>query len=237
MQVEVLTDKGLLRTSNEDRYLVDKMRGLFIVADGMGGHRAGETASSLAVETIKRSCLELDNQRIDAYFLREAIIRANEVIFRAAQQDEAREGMGTTITAALIDEGNLYVAHVGDSRAYLWRNGELYLLTNDHSVVGELVREGGLTKNEALRHPQRNVLTRALGTSPEVEIDFVTRNMVKGDLLLLCTDGLTGTVSDAEVKLILQKYPSLKEAVKELTVLALQKGGTDNITTVLVNYD
>ncbi len=237
MRVEALTDKGPLRSRNEDRFLAEPDLGLFIVADGMGGHKAGEIASRIAVETVKNNCSACANQQQAGLLLQEALCRANEAVFKSAQENEAFQGMGTTITAALIVKNFLYIAHVGDSRAYLFRKGKLYQLTRDHSLAAEMLRAEGLRQDEVLDHPQRNVLTRSLGTCPSVEIDIVRQNLYKGDILLLCTDGLTGTVSGEELKEILSSTAVPKKAVRKLINLALKKGGTDNVTVVLVNYD
>lgn len=238
MHVNSLTNIGLVRKANEDKYLADKNRGLFIVADGMGGHEAGEIASSLAIKTLDSY---LTNEVIvneKGKSLWKAIRKANELIYQKAKLNNNCTGMGTTITAALFLDNILYIAHIGDSRAYLIRDNSIILLTKDHSLVGELLRQGELTESEASRHPHRNILTRALGTEPEVEIDLSEIDTKPGDLLLLCTDGLYNLVKDEEIlQEVLNNGNDLKISVNQLVKTALDRGGMDNITVVLVSYD
>ncbi|MFZ5943826.1 MAG: Stp1/IreP family PP2C-type Ser/Thr phosphatase [Bacillota bacterium] len=238
MHVNSLTDIGLVRKANEDKYLTDKNRGLFVVADGMGGHEAGEIASSIAIKTLD---VVLTNEYIASYQrdgLIEAIRKANQLIYQEAKQNINFSGMGTTITAALFIEKTLHIAHIGDSRAYLIRDNSIRLLTKDHSLVGELLRHGELTENEAQKHPHRNVLTRALGTEAEVEIDLTQVEVKSGDMLLLCSDGLYSLVKDFEIlQEIITNRVDMKATVNNLVKTALNRGGMDNITVVLVSYD
>lgn len=231
MRAEAVTDPGLARVENEDAYLLDLEAGFFAVADGMGGHRAGAVASRLAVETIAAGAAGLR----DAADLAALVRLANMTVLEQASRNDDEAGMGTTLTAALIREGRAYLAHVGDSRAYLYRDGQLSRLTDDHSLVGEMVRLGALSDEEARRHPSRNVLTRALGTSPEVDIDLREADLQAGDVLLLCTDGLFGLLTDAELAAALALEPAL--AVRRLLETALSRGAPDNVTAVLVSYD
>jgi len=225
-----------MRPENEDAFLVDLELGLLAVADGMGGHRAGEVASALALkalgEKVKEHC-----QGDPLMHLVSAVRFANRVVYRSALGREDYRGMGTTLTAAWFIGKEVLLAHVGDSRAYLFRDGQLRMLTSDHSYVGELVRSGGLTQEEARYHPQRNILTRALGTGDEVEVDGKAVSLEEGDLLLLCTDGLPEVVRDEEIALTLKRGGTLKQTLDELLSLALERGGPDNITVVLAAHD
>ncbi|NLW24649.1 MAG: Stp1/IreP family PP2C-type Ser/Thr phosphatase [Clostridia bacterium] len=238
MHVNSLTEIGLVRKANEDKFLADKKRGLFIVADGMGGHEAGELASSLAIKTLDEFLTLETITNNDGQVLKDAVEIANRVIYNEAKSKSMCKGMGTTITAAIFKDYKLYIAHIGDSRAYLIRDGNIRLLTKDHSLVGELIRQGELTPQEAENHPHRNILTRALGTEPVVEIDLLEMVIQPGDILLLCTDGLSNFVNDQEILTeVVNNGNNLKNTVNNLVQLALKRGGLDNITVVLVSYD
>jgi serine/threonine protein phosphatase PrpC len=219
------SDVGRLRQSNEDALVLSAP--VYAVADGMGGARAGEVASAMAVAALHG--LAGGEAELAA-----AIDDVNGRIHAAARADPSLMGMGTTVTAALVDGADLVVAHVGDSRAYLLRAGRLRQLTDDHSLVGELVRRGALSPGEAERHPQRSVITRALGAEPGVDIDVLRVPAEAGDLLLLCTDGLSGMVPDGEIERILQGGGSLDEMARRLIAAANGAGGEDNSTAVLL---
>ena len=223
------TDIGLVRKTNEDGFHIGG--NLFAVADGMGGHQAGEVASRLALEVLADYPIEGADPQSS---LRKAFQKANEVIYAKAQQDEALIGMGTTLTALFIAEGRLWVAHVGDSRAYLCRRQDLIQLTQDHSVVGELVRNGDLSAQEARFHPHRNLLTRALGTAAAVEVDVFATEWQHDDKVLLCTDGLSGPLEDDEIRQIIQEHDDPQRAVDELIKQARKRGAPDNVTAVLI---
>lgn len=228
MQVGARSDIGRVRRVNEDAYCA--LPGLFAVADGMGGHRAGEVASSLAVDVLtSHPFARKTPEEVQA-----VIQDANRRIYEDAVRQPKYAGMGTTITVALIDGDRLVIGHVGDSRAYLVRQGYLRQLTADHSVVGELLRNGGLTQAEAVTHPHRNLLTRALGTSPEVLVDVVTEQLAGGDILILCTDGLTNLVDDDELIEIVTGHNDPDDAVDRLVALANDRGGIDNVTVVVI---
>ena len=228
------SDVGRLRTNNEDAYAVHEREGLMIVADGMGGHEAGEVASRQAVEVIYNAVSNGGApESAPRTRLRTAFRTANDAILRAAQQ--RGNNMGTTATVALILEDRLHVAQVGDSRAYLLREGTLTQLTQDHSVVQELVTAGLLSREGAEVHPHRNVLTRALGQMDDVEVDVATHVLQPEDLLLLCTDGLTTMLSDEEIRGTLATNTSLDEAADTLVEQANDRGGNDNITVVVAN--
>jgi protein phosphatase len=225
------TDTGRQRRENEDSAYVDAP--LFVVADGMGGAQAGEVASRIAVETFEQAppASGLSEAR-----LAELVRDANHRIYDRSQAEQSRAGMGTTLTAAYLDDAHLVIAHVGDSRAYLFRRGELTRLTQDHSLVDELVRQGKLTEEQAAEHPQRSIITRALGPEPEVEVDTWTYPVHVGDVLLLCSDGLTSMISEERVAEVLRSSDTLEDAADELIQEANEAGGRDNITVVLSRF-
>ena len=227
-----LSDVGRARQGNEDSYL--ERSPLFAVADGMGGARAGEVASGIAVATFD------DEPQPDASpeeRLAAVARAANERIYRMAQEDASQAGMGTTFTAVLVTGNEVAIGHVGDSRLYRWREGELERLTDDHSLVEEFVRQGKLTPEEAEVHPQRSIITRALGPEPQVEVDTFTYPARAGDVYLACSDGLTGMISEGDVAEILRDSQTLDEAAQALIDAANRNGGRDNITVVLFRLD
>jgi serine/threonine protein phosphatase PrpC len=223
-----LTDVGRQRQGNEDSYL--EKSPLFAVADGMGGARAGEVASKVAVEKLGATS---DFDGSPEQHLAEVTKEANREIYKMAQDDPALAGMGTTLTAALVTGREVAIGHVGDSRVYRFRDGELERLTQDHSLVEEFVRQGKLTPEEAENHPQRSIITRALGPEPDVEVETYTHAARDGDVYLLSSDGLTGMVSEDEIAEILRDTGSLDEAARRLIDAANANGGKDNITAVL----
>ena len=222
------TDVGLVREGNEDSYLTEEP--LFAVADGMGGHRGGEVASQLAVETLEKLFKK------GAGDLPDQVQEANRVVFERSVVDEKVAGMGTTLTAALVEGDRVRVAHVGDSRAYLLRDGDLRLLTEDHTLVHRMVTEGEISPEEAETHPQRSVLTRALGVETVVDVDDDTVQVRPGDRLLLCTDGLTSMVSEQAIEEALRAVPDPQEAAHRLVQMANEGGGTDNTTVVVLDF-
>jgi PPM family protein phosphatase len=226
------TDTGRQRRENEDSAYVRAP--MFVVADGMGGAQAGEVASRLAVETFEEG---LPASGPPEARLAELARNANHRIYDRSRTDQGRAGMGTTLTAAYLDDAHLAIAHVGDSRAYLFRDGELTRLTQDHSLVDELVRQGKLTEAQAAEHPQRSIITRALGPEPEVEVDTWTYPVRAGDVMLLCSDGLTSMISEDRVTEILRGAESLEQAADELIREANEAGGRDNITVVLSRFE
>ena len=230
IEVAHASDTGRVRTHNEDRYLASPP--LLAVADGMGGAKAGEVAAQITVETL--AALDVTATPGD---LRDAIIEANTRIRSAADDDTERAGMGTTATAALIGVEQVTLMHVGDSRGYLYRAGELRQLTNDHSVVAEMVRQGQLLPEEAERHTSRNIITRALGAEATVEVDEVRVPLYAGDMILLCSDGLSSLVRDVEIAHTIAESSDARRAVDALVATALERGGTDNITVVLARFD
>jgi PPM family protein phosphatase len=222
------TDVGRQRNANEDSLVVRPP--LFAVADGMGGARAGEVASALAVEAVESAH---ESEEPAEAQLADIVRAANRRIYDLAVADESRRGMGTTLTLAKVHGDEVSLAHVGDSRAYRVRDGELTQLTRDHSLVAELERSGQITAEAAEHHPQRSIITRALGPEPDVEVDTYTLAGREGDLFLICSDGLTSMISDDEVASILRSAPSLEEAADALVRAANQSGGKDNITVIL----
>jgi serine/threonine protein phosphatase PrpC len=222
------TDTGRQRRANEDNLFVDER--LFVVADGMGGARAGEVASQEAVTAFQHGLPDAGSAEER---LVEVIVSANRRIHGMAQSDDQLAGMGTTLTAAWVGDTDVSIAHVGDSRAYLWRDGRLQLLTQDHSLVNELVIRGKLTEEQAAEHPQRSIITRALGPEASVEVDTQSRRAHSGDVYLLCSDGLTSMIGDETISEVLARSSSLPEAGRSLIQAANEAGGRDNITVVL----
>lgn len=225
------THKGKVRDINEDSYLARNH--VFAVADGLGGHLAGEIASTLALKEFEQKLETEDHGDDQLAKLKKAIETANLSVFRASR-DPKHHGMATTLTGAIIVDHHLYLGHVGDSRAYLLRNQRLSRLTTDHSLVEEFVKQGQLTSDEAEAHPQRNLLTRALGTDPEVQIDLLSLTLTPGDRLLLSTDGLNTCVGEDDIAAIVSQAKHPQEICQELGSAANEKGGQDNITVVLV---
>ena len=226
------TDTGRQRRDNEDSAYVRVP--LYVVADGMGGAQAGEVASALAVEEFQRGLPDSDADHPTAEQRLAARVRdANRRIYETAQVEREHSGMGTTLTAVYVDGADLAIAHVGDSRAYVLRGGELTRLTHDHSLVEELMRRGKLTPEQAAEHPQRSIITRALGIEPDVEVDTWTYPGRAGDVVLLCSDGLTSMIEEDQVAEVLRSEPDLDRAGERLIEAANEAGGRDNITVVL----
>jgi PPM family protein phosphatase len=222
------TDVGRQRSANEDDFVLAPP--FFAVADGMGGAKAGEVASAMATEGFED---ERDSGEPAEVQLARILREANRRIYDLAVSDESHRGMGTTLTAAKVTGEEISIGHVGDSRAYRMRDGELEQLTKDHSLVAELERSGQITAEAAEHHPQRSIITRALGPEPDVEVDTYTLAGREGDAFLLCSDGLTSMISDDEIGSILRSAGSLDEAADALVRAANQSGGKDNITVVL----
>jgi serine/threonine protein phosphatase PrpC len=224
-----VTDVGRVRDGNEDDFLDQSNRlGLVAVADGMGGHRAGEVASATALEALRAAVASGEP-------LRDAIEGANDAVLEKSVSDQEFHGMGTTLTAGMLgSDGHLVVGHVGDSRAYLVRDGELSQITDDHSLVEEMVRSGELTPEQAEVHPRRSVITRALGIDPQVEVDEYPIELQPGDRILFCSDGLTTMVRPDEIAGILGREPDLRRAAQLLVDAANAAGGEDNITAVII---
>ena len=237
METYCQTDVGLKRNSNQDFVYasdqrVGRLPSLFIVADGMGGHAAGDLASRVCVETVVDS-IGTSSKRQPAAILREAIAKANAAVLKKAAQKPDYAGMGTTIVAAVIDGNTLTVANVGDSRLYLIDDDRIDQITQDHSLVAEMVRSGRLTREQMRDHPEKNIITRAVGGEETVEADLFDVGMRKGDVILLCSDGLTNMVEDEQIFRIIRRERTLKEAGQKLIQAANSAGGRDNISVVL----
>jgi serine/threonine protein phosphatase PrpC len=226
------TDTGRQRRDNEDSAYARAP--VFVVADGMGGAQAGEVASKIAVEVFEQGVPDGGSPEER---LADRAREANKRIHNLSKTQHERAGMGTTLTAAYLEDSELAIAHVGDSRAYLFRDGELKMLTQDHSLVAELVQRGKLTEEQAAEHPQRSIITRALGPEPTVEVDTVTYPVRAGDVLLLCSDGLTSMISDEQVASVLSSTNDLNAAAQALIDEANAAGGRDNITVVLFRLE
>ncbi len=232
------THVGLRRQANEDRHAIVQSLGLFVVADGMGGHRAGQVASQLAVDAATRAIEAHAGESVAlAERLRQAVACANRAIFQAAEAKAELAGMGTTFVAMLFGAERLALAHVGDSRAYLLRQGRLRGLTDDHSIVAELLRRQAISEAAARAHPHRHVLTRALGVRARIEPDLAEMTPQAGDVFVLCSDGLTTHVGDAEIAERVGEGRDLDASARRLVESANHAGGLDNVTVLLVAVD
>lgn len=232
VSVGAKSDVGRVRKGNEDAMLVDAP--LFVVADGMGGHLAGDVASATAIETIQQSAQERPPK--EPSDLESYVRAANKAIWSKAVDDSQLQGMGTTCTLLFLDGGTAHIAHVGDSRAYLLRDGEFSQLTEDHTLVERMVREGKIEREEAARHPQRSIITRALGVESDVEVDLSTFEVTESDRVLLCSDGLSSMVDDKTIEALLRDAPAAEDAARELVEAALEAGGEDNVTVVVLDF-
>jgi PPM family protein phosphatase len=225
--VGAITDPGRRRRRNEDAFVCEPP--LFAIADGMGGAQAGEVASRLAAAALKESGVETGGEER----IYDLIQEANRRVYDRSSTDPTTSGMGTTITVALVEDGDVAFGHVGDSRAYLIRQRKMEQITEDHSLVNELMKSGKLSREEAESHPQRSVITRALGTDPDVDVDTFTIAAQAGDVFLLCSDGLTDMLSEDEILgLVEQNSSDIDAALKALVKAANRSGGEDNITVV-----
>ncbi len=244
-----MSNVGMKRFQNEDSYLINSDLGLYIVADGMGGHLGGEYASKLAVKTveawIERLISDPDVTQItgvntqDADIgdqLRHAIQEASRRIYQEAISDERYQGMGTTTVATMLDGHSLYIANVGDSRAYLIRDGNIQQLTEDHSLVSEQIKAGVISEADARGHKLKNIITRSVGYQEDVEIDITIHQVKQDDKILLCSDGLSNLVEDEEIKKTVSDN-DLPEACEDLIKLANSRGGDDNITVIILHFD
>ena len=248
---QALSDVGRKRKGNEDALFLNEHQKLYVVADGMGGHAAGEVASRVAVDAIAEFVeLTGGNQEITWPFglddsisyegnrLKTAVRHANSRVLEATRESAEYEGMATTVAAVLVDGDVANLAHVGDSRIYVWSAGEITLLTRDHSWVNEQIENGAISPEQARSHPLRNVVTRALGGRADLVVDIQSRRMAEGDMLLLCSDGLTTMVPDDEIARVLgEAGGDVADAVQALVGLANERGGEDNITVVLLKFE
>ena len=237
METYCQTDVGLKRNSNQDFVYasdqkVGRLPSLLIVADGMGGHAAGDLASRVCVETAVSS-IEGSGQTETIPILAEAVQKANRAVLKKAAEKSEYAGMGTTIVAAVIDGNTLYVANVGDSRLYLIDDDRIDQITLDHSLVAEMVRSGRISPEQMKNHPEKNIITRAVGGEENVEVDFFDVGLHKGDVVLLCSDGLTNMVEDEQIFRIVRREKTLRDAGQKLISAANSAGGRDNISVVL----
>ncbi|SHH09627.1 Stp1/IreP family PP2C-type Ser/Thr phosphatase [Tepidibacter thalassicus] len=247
MEYKILSDIGNARKQNEDfcggEIILDnnKKLGIFIIADGMGGHKKGEVASKLAVENtlyfLKKNLIKCnyEDENEIKFVLKQSYNYANTIVYRTSFYEKEYQGMGTTLTTALIYKDNLYVANIGDSRCYLFSDGVLKKITKDNSLIQELMDKGAITEEEALIHPQRNVITRAIGTDEYIKIDFYKENIKKNDKILLTTDGLTNSVLIEEMKEVLSSNIDLDLCCTKLISLAKEKGSHDNISVICIS--
>ncbi len=223
------TSIGCIRSHNEDSLVV--MPPLFAVADGMGGHEAGEVASEIAVNVLS----ELAPTKPDAETLSHAVEEANREVFRASRDGRGREGMGTTLTAAMLENERLLIAQVGDSRAYLLHKGKLQQITRDHSLMADMIEAGQITAEEARTHPQRSIITRALGSNTDLHPDIYEVNVETGDRLLVCSDGLSTMVEDLDIERLLSQGNDPQRCASQLVNEAISNGGHDNITVIVAD--
>jgi protein phosphatase len=244
MIVGAISDIGLKRENNQDSMFasLEKDFPLFIVADGMGGHKAGDIASSMAVEgiinTLKNNKEKLDSENTIKSFIKEAVSSVNDKIYLRSFEKSECFGMGTTITLAYIYKSKIFIGHVGDSRAYLVRNNKILQITEDHTLVNELIKNGSITPDEAVNHPQRNMITRALGTSSSINMDFYTIEYHKDDILILCSDGLTNMIDENTILEVINqnKEKDMNLICNSLVTLAKENGGRDNITVIVIKF-
>jgi len=239
-----MSDVGRCRKVNQDMFLLDDALGLYAIADGMGGHAAGEVASDLAITALGESLRSRGEDEGPwspsraGELLREALNEGNRKICESVVTRSEWRGMGTTIVALVLAQGRAVIGHVGDSRAYVLRDGTLRQLTSDHSWVNEQVKLGLLTDEQASRHPMRNIVTRALGNQPEVDVDLLEEPIRAGDVFALCSDGLSGMLGDDEIREVLEAHGSVpQQACRELVERANEHGGEDNITVIVVGYE
>lgn len=244
-----ITDVGVKRTNNEDNYLINDELNLFVVCDGMGGHVGGEYASAIAVNTVEEVLTSMEFRpaelgvepedgpvELTREKLRYAIRLAGKRIFEKAKEEPELKGMGTTCLALLVDSGNAFVAHVGDSRGYVVRDGRIEQLTEDHSLVNEKIKAGLITPEQAKTHKLKNIITRSLGYMEDVEIDIQVRALRRGDHFVLCSDGLSNLVDTGEIGENVLDYGP-QEAARRLVETACERGGDDNITVVISRID
>lgn len=233
MRVVGITDIGLHRKRNEDQFFIDEDRRIFVVCDGMGGHKGGDVASRLAVETIQENLVfSVADQIIPS--LQSVAKLANQIIWEKGQSDEALYGMGTTLTVAVIHDGSIVVAHVGDSSLYLFKEDQLIKVTRDHTLAQQMFSDGMLKREDMRSNVYNHVLTRAVGVESQVELDIYQEEIQTGDWVLMCTDGLTDLLEDDAIRELIKAANDPQKAAQELLNLALSKGGYDNITIVLL---
>lgn len=230
-----ISDQGLIRQRNEDSFFIRESKGLFVVCDGMGGHKSGHVASRLAVDIVARETDNIDNNRL-VEVIDEIIRKANQKIWEVGQKDPECREMGTTITVAIINENTLYVRHIGDSRLYIIRGNNIRQVTEDHTLAEQMVKDGLLSAQELSNTSYNHILTRALGIDEDVQIDHYVESLVVGDIILLCTDGLSDMLKDEEILEVVSSlaYENMEQTAQKLVDKALERGGHDNITVILI---
>ncbi|SHH28709.1 protein phosphatase [Thermosyntropha lipolytica DSM 11003] len=229
-----ISDQGLIRHRNEDSFFIRESQSLFVVCDGMGGHKAGHIASNLAIEIIARETENLDRHEL-IKFIDEIIKKANRQIWEAGQNDPSCYEMGTTITAAIINENEMHIRHIGDSRLYIVRENRIRQVTRDHTLAEQMLEDGLLNAEELAHTSYNHILTRALGIEEEVQIDHYIESLLVGDIILLCTDGLTDMLADDEIlEIVTEAGENLEQAAEKLVAEAIARGGYDNITLILI---
>ena len=241
IEASAYSDKGLVRKTNQDYFALSQSPpDFFVLCDGMGGHDGGDIASRSAAESIKKYISinhSLDNDREKAEkLLKEAVSYANKIVYKRAQVMPGYRGMGTTCDICFLDFDMLYTCHVGDSRIYLYRDNNLTQLTKDHTLIEELLKNGNITQKEIENHPGKHMITRAVGTEEYIESDFGAHNLKSGDVILMCSDGLTNMLSDTAIKKILLPGGELPAMAKRLVEKANENGGLDNITVIVLRY-
>lgn len=242
MNVGGESNKGLVRGVNQDSMYLPKKNclPLFIVADGMGGHKAGEVASRLTVDIISKEIMQkasnISNLKVASNTIKNAIELANKEVFEYSLSHEECNGMGTTVTLGYVYNNSFIVAHVGDSRAYYLRNKKLVRITEDHSLVNELIKTGEITRSEALNHPQRNVILRAVGTDTDINIDIDIVKINASDIFIICSDGLTNMIDESKIQEIFEKTEDIEHACELAIESAIEKGGKDNITVIGIRF-
>ena len=235
MKVVAKTDKGKVRTNNEDYYFIDETRGVFIVADGIGGHKAGEVASSLTTQIISEYVNENLTKCKDVIpkLIRDSIDHANKIVYDISKNNKECDGMGTTISMGILIENILYIGHVGDSRVYLYRDSILKQITEDHTLVNELVKNGTLTEEEARNYPNKNIITKAIGTNDKIISDLFEIKVKKDDLFVFCTDGFSDNITVDELKKLIEENENLDNLSKKMIEYANVVSGSDNITVLI----
>ncbi len=239
-KIEKRSAKGLVRKANEDNITVFKFTNegmkwyCLAVADGVGGHNAGDLASSIVVEELEKAIISDINKSNVSEAIKTAIKKINNIIYNKSLENETYQGMGTTLTMALVNRDNLHIGHVGDSRAYLFRDHKLNMLTQDHSIVGELVKSGKITKEEAMYHPRKNIILQAVGLEDDLIVDYVNEKLLDQDLIIICTDGFSDLVSDKEIEKTFYEHGD--QAVNILTQLVIDRGARDNYSIITAKW-
>lgn len=228
MQIYAVTHRGKKRDVNQDAYYADNDKGIFVVADGMGGYKAGDVASKMAIDEVIKHMEDTPSEAS----LKRAILKANHAVYLSSHEEPSYSGMGTTMTLCCHDHDKWWFAQVGDSRAYLYRDGKLEQITHDHSLVQALLDSGSISEEESKKHPERHVITRAIGTSLDIDVDAFERMAYDEDIILLCSDGLLRHVDDEEIRKVLSSI-AIENVADHLLALTLERGASDNVTILV----